>query len=947
MKLEHFAETDKRQPVALPHFPTRLQAVVWRNWGLVPADRLARVLKAAPGELADVAAGLGLPAAEEADPVWLTRGYITILRANWHLLPYGQLLELLDWSEEQLAFALQEDDFLWIKMGSLKPATDPVHYRPLTERELAETERLRLRLSRYFAPPAEREAGEAMDDRPDQRQHRFFYRRSGLGANADGALSLPPLREPAKPFDFLRGFAGGAPAASNGPHVRVTAAADSGESAELRTMLDERFAIVIPSDRPRIRKFAERFARDHERAWGIRLKLVDEAATLTHAAAPSDGGSPVLLLEIGEVPGKLRESHLIEVADSAVRVTAADENGLLRGLQWIAAEMKARGGPHLERGDVRRDTRYDFRLLYSYCAVYGDPLLDPDLDPYPDGLLERLSEVGVNAIWLQCVLYQLVPFAEAPEWSAGWEKRIEGLRRLARRAGDYGIGVYLYFNEPRSMPIEFFEGRPEWRGHTSGPYASMCTSHPEVQRYLKEGTAALFRAAPELTGLYTITMSENLTNCYSKAGNGQTNCPRCSARPEEEVVAEVNRIIAEGARSAKPDADIVCYAWAWRKSLGFTQEKLERCISLLPDGMAVMNVSEDEMPTNVGGVAGHVVDYSISVVGPSERSRRIWEVARSHGLPAVAKVQFNNSWENSAVPYMPVFDLVLEHLDRLNREGVSGLMLSWTLGGYPSPTLELTSQHYFKTERLTASGSGIAPGEEQAGDTGTGPGTSLGAWLAGKFGTRAGAAVERASAMFSRAFRQFPFHISVLYTAPQNYGPANLLYARPTGYSATMIGFPYDDLQRWRAIYPEETFESQFGKLLEGWEEGLDALTEAGPLLDGDASAAAYADLVQVSLGSYYHFLSTYCQIAFVRERDKMADAKEPEVREKSRRRMIELAELELETARHMHALLQRDSRIGYEASNHYYYTSRILQEKVLNCLDVRAGLNGGEPFSE
>ncbi|MDF2718221.1 MAG: hypothetical protein K0R28_5146, partial [Paenibacillus sp.] len=27
--------------------------------------------------------------------------------------------------------------------------------------------------------------------------------------------------------------------------------------------------------------------------------------------------------------------------------------------------------------------------------------------------------------------------------------------------------------------------------------------------------------------------------------------------------------------------------------------------------------------------------------------------------------------------------------------------------------------------------------------------------------------------------------------------------------------------------------------------------------------------------------------------------------------------------------------RIGYEASNHYYYTARMLQEKVLNCLDV------------
>ena len=30
------------QPVQLPHFPTRFQAVLWRNWGLVPLEKLAQ-----------------------------------------------------------------------------------------------------------------------------------------------------------------------------------------------------------------------------------------------------------------------------------------------------------------------------------------------------------------------------------------------------------------------------------------------------------------------------------------------------------------------------------------------------------------------------------------------------------------------------------------------------------------------------------------------------------------------------------------------------------------------------------------------------------------------------------------------------------------------------------------------------------------------------------------
>ena len=32
------------------HFPTTWQAVLWRNWGMVPLERLAKVLKATPEE---------------------------------------------------------------------------------------------------------------------------------------------------------------------------------------------------------------------------------------------------------------------------------------------------------------------------------------------------------------------------------------------------------------------------------------------------------------------------------------------------------------------------------------------------------------------------------------------------------------------------------------------------------------------------------------------------------------------------------------------------------------------------------------------------------------------------------------------------------------------------------------------------------------------------------
>src|SRR4051812_10161892 len=101
---------DQPEPVAAPHFPDRLHAVVWRNWGLVEPARLAAVLGGTPQQITALAASMGLPPVVHVQPEWRRRGYITIVRRNWHLLPYDQLLGLLDMTADELAVALREDD---------------------------------------------------------------------------------------------------------------------------------------------------------------------------------------------------------------------------------------------------------------------------------------------------------------------------------------------------------------------------------------------------------------------------------------------------------------------------------------------------------------------------------------------------------------------------------------------------------------------------------------------------------------------------------------------------------------------------------------------------------------------------------------------------------------------------------------------------------------------
>jgi hypothetical protein len=697
-------------PAALdfPHFPDRQHAFVWRNWNLVGPARLAKVLGTSERNVAALAESMGLPPAEPVSAYWNSRGYITIIRRNWHLLPYEQLLELLDWSPQKLEHALREDDFLFVKLGSHKPRCNRLTY----------------------APPDEKAARRAAEIR------RLVEREFGA-----------ELKKPAEP----------------------------------------RFAFVDHFSKP-----------------------VDQPRPVAKADAP--------------------------------------------------------------------------RFLYSYFAVFGDPLSDPSLDPYPDGLLQELADRGVNGVWLHTVLRDLAPGgADFPGFGEGHEKRLDTLRRLVGRAKRFGVGVYLYVNEPRAMPAEFFKARPDMAGVREGGYVAMCTSDPRVRRWVSDSLAHVFSAVPDLAGVFTITASENLTSCASHFR--QTDCPRCAKRTGPEIIAEVNRAVEEGVHRGNPSAEVIAWDWGW------PDDWAEATINALPKRCRVQSVSEWSLPLKRGGVRTTVGEYSLSAVGPGPRATRNWALAKKAGLKTVAKVAFNNTWELSSVPWLPVTDLVAEHCGNLRSAGVDGMMLSWSLGGYPSPNLRVA--------QLIAAGSSRDEALDRVATE--------------RYGPVAAPHVRRAWTLFSTAFREYPYDGSVVYNCPVQVGPANLLYAKPTGYAATMVGIPYDDMGRWRGPYPAEVFAAQFEKLSKGWEAGIAEMGRAA------ADSPAAAEDLPLAKAAGLHFRSVANQARFVTARDA-GQPTEHWVRE------------EVRCAKELFALTRRDSRIGFEASNHYYYVPQDLIEKVINC---------------
>ncbi len=213
------------------HFPDRMHAFIWRNWNLVASDRLARVLNTPAANVRAVAGAMGLPAEQAIPASYPSRLYLTIIRRNWHLLPYEQILTLLDWTPQRLAETLREDDFLFIKLGSLKPRCEALTYTAPGEEQRRREEEIRRIVAEEFG--------------------------AAMARPAEARLA------------FLQGLSG-----------------------------------AVETPRP---------------------------------------------------------------AQASTSV----------------------------------------RFLYSYFAVFGDPLADPTLDPYPDALLQKYADLGVNGVWLHVVLRQL------------------------------------------------------------------------------------------------------------------------------------------------------------------------------------------------------------------------------------------------------------------------------------------------------------------------------------------------------------------------------------------------------------------------------------------------------------------------------------------------------------------------------------------------------------
>lgn len=650
------------------------------------------------------------------------------------------------------------------------------------------------------------------------------------------------------------------------------------------------------------------------------------------------------------------ETHLIRVSDTRVEIIGAGPPGVLQGVFRVENLMKERGGPFVPLGEETRTPLFKHRIHRSplspfYCdeltGFRGDPFnadwFSPGMDYpawreedagpdmfYHDNLLMRLAEHGFNAIWIRGSFRHFAKVSVFPEMGENSEVILERLRSLAQRAARLGIKVFLYLNEPLGIADhdEFFKLHPQCRGSASTykPMINLCTSTPEIKTYLQESSQYIFSHVPELAGFVMITASEYPSHCWCRTGIDPMNpdqrigevaaCDRCKTRQPQEVVGEIVRLIGEGARAAKPEAEIVVWNWSWAM---WEEDPQRGVLEALPPEAIVMGDYERGEPAEALGFAYTNDEYNIKVIGPSARFKGVAEFQQQAGRPIYARIQIGTTHENPDIPCLPTMQRIAQKYHTLKQTGVTGMMTCWNFGNMPSRGTEVAGEFTFDPQPEVNEG--------------------LRRIAVRNFGPEAADAVVKGWEMLSLAHDAFPGSIPVMYHGPISRGPAFLFM-----FDQINKSFPNSwlldkdirgDLLDWATPFgPEKVLECYRAEAEDGWDaiavmEGALGKTQGEDQrrLEREIGLCKFHIIQTQSAANVVDFLLT--RNAYYESTDA---ARKCELLD----RMESICRDEVETAQASIPLLQADPRLGWHGEAYGYMISpELVEEKLTGLRDI------------
>lgn len=625
------------------------------------------------------------------------------------------------------------------------------------------------------------------------------------------------------------------------------------------------------------------------------------------------------------------ETHQLKVSQRRIEITGADARGIMRAVFYLQKLMTQRQAPFLNRQRVIRKPAMPIRLYRSPVACFHQEATGLyDGEHYHGNILSKIAHHGFSGIWVKAWLRDLIEPVGGIEWEyQNQTEHREELKRLIDRAAEYGLSVYLHIQEPQGghQDDAFWKNNQNLRGdffEVRKQYA-LCSSIPEVKRYIEEGFYQLFKQLPELAGITLITASEYMSHCFSHVLNPdieitfqhwpiyEVECPRCKRRSGPEVAAEIIDLTEKGIHRASPEADVIAWNWSWSQWEADPQLSI---LEKLSEKVSVMADCDRGGAFQIFGDTFINDEYSLTYPGPSERFMKTAAFQRNKHRTILAKVQISTTHEAGSLPHLPVMQSLLEKMQGLRDQNCKGGMFTWNFGCFTSILTKLAAEFYFD------------PVPE--------PDKILLNIAQCHYGPQASPEIVKAWACFSEGGKYYPRDATAVSLQPFNHGPAFPLFLEkkedqsPLSWLDTAI--ENHRLSDW--IQPPWTVRKRvraFKELLKHWRKGIAILEKAEKCISPTNLHNYQRDLAVAR--AFGNMVSADINVTlFADLRDKYYDRQSE--RDTIINRMLRICRSHLELNDEMRELIRIDPRIGYHGEGHFMIISQQRLENTRGIIE-------------
>jgi hypothetical protein len=657
------------------------------------------------------------------------------------------------------------------------------------------------------------------------------------------------------------------------------------------------WSLVIPSSAgPVLRLAADDFREYLRRAMKVEVKL-ETAPSLENWQTRRQS---IVAASRDQMPGcgselRGRKDYRVQATPDRIAVCGFDERSAMHALYNLEARMNLREAPFLPKDlNTVRHSLYGARMTNSGLGWWD----------WPDQYLSIIAHYGFDSIFASVYSNPNGAIAGPPYDRMMRRTDPAKMRDLIQRAARQGLDVYV--------PIMY---------HLDGT-----AGNEDGLRKLVRDVATQF---PEIRGYM-----------YLIEGFDYERWPSWNRADIRKWIDHWTRGIAiatEEMHRINPAIEIL----AWDYNIDFRPEAVETkryVIDKYVPGVTAFVTWENGKGFERDGERGFLKDYAINEVGPAEVAAAQIDRARKRGLKVYAKADTFASWQFGTFPYLPFPQQWHARYQALEKFAIDGTMESWSYGFKPNFVAELRNWYSWSD----------APPLNDL----------LRAIARREFGPGSEEAVVSAWDHFSRAIRLLPD------TGP-NMGTTNAVgapffFQKPKARAMTVEHswsvpgiesggvrvspyWPYSPERvilvpdfsnrtnaaaRYASPFSLPVFNKYLLLAADEMEQGLQLYRRAALAAPAARQRTAFREVL---LAEQLQRMMRSDQAILEMEdlRLKLAKTEEKAERAKTLDRIAAIVRTELERTSAARETQLRDSRLGYEWEQDYFYTPDSLAEKI------------------